>query len=155
MAINFDRLPQERPEGGGNYPLLEPGIHEVTIEEASMKTAASGSQYLEIVLKLKKGGKVWDKIMDSDKPALQYKLSRFLRACRIPPVGEMELPDLATLVKGRTFFTDIINKENTWNGKTTTRPEVDLFTGGVFYLPEDLDGVDTTSTPAVDTNSSY
>lgn len=153
MAINLDALPQSKPEGGG-FDLPEPGIHGAVIESQSMKPGAAGP-YLEIVLKLDKGGKVWDKLFNSDKPALQYKLGRFMRACRIPLVGEMDLEDLGKVAVGKRVFVDIVNKPNTYNGKTTTRPEVDIFAGDIYYLPEDIEtqpgtasGVDAPQTPS-------
>jgi hypothetical protein len=147
MPINFDALPQTKPEGGGNFTLPEPGIHKAVIKEAVVKTSSAGNQYLEVVLELESGGKIWDRIMDSDKPALQFKLSRFIRACRIPLSGSMEFSDMILLVKGVTLYADITHKENTWDGKTTMKAEVDLFSNEIYYLPEDMqDAAPTTPT---------
>ena len=98
--------------------------------------------------------------MASDKPALQYKLSRFLRACRIPLIGEMELADLGRVVTGKTVYVDIKHQENTYQGKTTTRAEVEIFKGDVYYLPEDLDtpfseAPSSPQTPPAPTSGSY
>lgn len=149
MAINFDALPKEKPANTGGFELPAPGLHKCTIDSTSVKPGSNGN-YLEVVLKLESGAKIWDRIVPSDKPAVQYKIGRFLRACRIPLIGEMELTDLGTVIVGKTFYVDIMHKPNVYNGVETTRAEVDIFTGDIYYLPEDInsDSAPQTETPA-------
>ena len=157
MAINFDALPKEKPANTGGFELPEPGIHKAVIESTAVKPGNAGP-YLEVVLKLEQGSKVWDRIIPSDKPAMQYKLSRFLRACRIPLTGEMELADLGRVVTGKTVYVDIKHQENTYQGNTTMRAEVEIFKGDVYYTPEDMDTpfAETPQAPApTNTSGSY
>lgn len=156
MAINFDALPQAKPENLGGFELPDEGIHAAVIESASIKISTAQNKYIEVVFKLQSGSKVWDKIMESEKPALQYKLGRFLRACRIPLTGAMELEDLAKVIVGKTVHVDICHKPNTYNGETKIRAEVELFKGDIYYLPEDIDPTSAPSTPqSSETSGTY
>ena len=83
MGINFDALPKEKPEG---FALPEEGFHKATIVKTTVKTSANGNDYLEVQLKLDGGSTVFDRIMESDAPALQYKIARFITACKLPLV---------------------------------------------------------------------
>lgn len=132
MAINFDALPKDKPEGMG-FPLPEAGFHKAEIVKTQIKTSSAGNEYLELQLKLDKGGMVFDRIMDSDKPALQYKIARFITACKLPLVGELTLEDLGKVVNNKRLVVDIELKENEYQGKTTTKAEVALFANDIYY----------------------
>lgn len=134
MSINFDKLPTEKPEG---FALPPEGFTKVTITKPVIKTSKAGNKYLDIQLKTPTGQIIWDKIMDSDTPALQYKLARFITACKLPLVGEITLEDLGRVVNGKEVVADIVHKENTWKDKTTTKAEVEIFANDVYYPIED------------------
>ena len=156
MTINFDALPKERPEN--EYPLAPEGFHKATINKTTVKTSAKGNDYLEVQLKLDSGETVFDIIMNSDKPALQYKIARFITACKIPLVGELSLADLGRVVLNKQVVVDIEHKTSTYQGKERTRAEVAMFKNDIYYQPEEysaLIGEAVTESPAGTTTGSY
>ena len=104
MAINFDTLPQENP-----FALPTPGLYKATIDDAEMrrnKNDATKPPYLNLKYKLtdmegKSKGVMFDILSESDSPVVGYKIARFCRACGIPLQGQIELSDLAKIVKGK------------------------------------------------------
>lgn len=136
MAINFDGLPTKKPEGmGGGVP--KPGFHKVKVTKQEMVVSKAGNKYLKLYLKTEEGPMVFDNIFDSSAPALQYKLARLVTACKLPLTGELTLEDLGKVLMNREFVADIKIVENTWDGKTEPKAEVDLFTNDIFYPLED------------------
>lgn len=156
MTINFDALPKDRPEGTG-FKLPDEGFHKATITKPVVKTSAAGNDYLELQLKLATGGIVFDRIMNSDKPALQYKIARFITACKLPLVGELTLADLGKVVENKEIVVDVEHRESEYKGKVTTRAEVALFKNDIYYPIEQYASliggaepqpdVETTTTP--------
>lgn len=134
MSINFDALPKDKPEGFGLPPQ---GFTLVTVTKPTVKTSGTGNEYLEIQLKTPTGQVVYDRIMVSDAPAIQYKLARFVAACKLPLVGEITFSDLGKVVDGKQIVADIVHKENEWQGKVTTKAEVDIFAHDVYYPMEE------------------
>lgn len=101
--INFQSLPKESP-----FKLPEAGLYIATIKDATMKQPKDLSKpmYLNLRYELaddsnNKAGSMFDMMFESDADFCQFKLSRFLVACEIPLVGEMELKDVAKLVVGK------------------------------------------------------
>ena len=133
MAINFDGLPKEKPEGMGTSSVPEPGFHKVKITKAEVTKSKAGNKYIKMFLKTEEGPMVFDNIFDSDAPALQYKLARLITACKLPLTGELTLEDLAKVLVNRDIVADIKIVENTWNGETKPKAEVDLFSNDIFY----------------------
>lgn len=139
--ITFNDLPTTNPGGG----TIAAGVYRAVVDKAEMRTPkeASKPDYLALTLKLtnkagKSAGTVFDNIIESEKPALRYKLGRFVRACGIPLEGSMELKDLAKLVIGKHIVVDIkVGKDQNGND----RAEVDLFGREVYYLPSEFDEV--------------
>lgn len=157
MAINFDNLPTEKPEN--EFSLPEEGFHIATIESTEMKTSQAGNQYLEMKLKLDDGSVVYDKIMESDKPALLYKIQRFIQALRMPLTGTIELSDLGTVIKGKKLVADIIHKTSTYKEKEYTKAEVDIFGNDIYYHVDEYAALTGNDAPTVEdsetTNGSY
>lgn len=157
MAIHMDQLPKDKPEGmGGNFPVPESGLHGAVIQETEMKVSTAGNEYIKVTLKLDMGALMWDNVMESDKPALQYKLGRLISACKLPLVGELTLTDLARVIKGKRIGVDVKVTEDTYKGVTKPKAEVDIFAGDIFYTPEELDtmkGVAGETAPATTTPS--
>jgi len=155
MSINFDALPKERPEG---FALPSAGFHKATITKPTVKTSSAGNEYLEIQLKLESGGIVFDRIMNSDKPALQYKIARLITACKLPLTGELTLADLGKVIENKQIVVDVEHKDSEYNGKTITRAEVALFANDIYYPIEQyasLVGSSTTTEDSPTTPGSY
>lgn len=132
--INFDALPKEKPEG---FDLPPEGFHKATVTKPVVKTSAAGNDYLEIQLKLATGGIVWDRIILSDAPALQYKIARYVKACKLPLTGEISLADLGRVTENKEIVVNLKHETKEWNGKETTRAEVDIFSNDIYYMPEE------------------
>lgn len=137
MSINFDRLPKEKPEGMGEFTLPAEGFHKATIHKTEMKVSKAGNDYLSLQLKLSNGSIIFDIIMDSDKPALMYKLSRLIQACHLPLTGELTLEDLGKVILNKEIVVDVVHNESEYNGKTTTRAEVEMFANDIYYPIEE------------------
>lgn len=142
MAINFDKLPQDNP-----YALAAPGVYKAKIVEAEMrapKNDPTKSDYLNIKYALfdknnKSCGSLYDILSESDSSVVQYKISRFVRACGIPLTGSMELKDLAKIVKGKELALDVAHDKKS----DTPRAQVDLFTREGYYLLSEFDEIYT------------
>lgn len=132
MPIVFDSLPKENP-----FSLPTPGVYKAKIAEASMKKSKTDSTkppYLNMKLELfdntgKKAGVIFDMLSESDSSVVQYKIGRFLTACGIPLVGQMELSDIAKIVVNKEIAVDITidHKAN------PERAVVDLFSRQAYY----------------------
>ena len=137
MAINFDQLPTENP-----FSAPAPGIYKAKIIEAVMaknKTDASKSPYLSLKYQLTKadgtnGGSIYDSLSESDSSVVQYKIARFLQACKIPLVGAMELSDIGKLALNKEIVVDVTQnyKEQKEKG-SPARGQVDVFAHEAYY----------------------
>jgi hypothetical protein len=122
-------------------------VYRAKIMEAEMrapKTDPSKPDYLNLKLTLfdkdnKNCGSIYDIISESDSSVVQYKVGRFVRACGIPLTGKMELRDLSKIVKGKTFVVDV-NHDKPQAGKQP-RAQVDVFSGGAYYLDAEFDEI--------------
>lgn len=97
--LNFDNLPKDRPGGS----VVEKGTYLATVKTAVMKKSSAGNPYLEVQLNCTSldgscSTTVFDKLFDSDKPLLQYKLAQFIRALQLNLRGNFELKDLAKII---------------------------------------------------------
>lgn len=131
--IHFDQLPTE-PPAGGDFPLLPPGRYVAEIEKAEIRKAKeSGNEYLNLQLKCTGAdgtvGRVFDKIIESDKQLLQYKLSRFVRALPNTLSGTFDLRDLPKIVQGKTVVVAIIIRQQ--EGYKDSN-EVDIFDNEIY-----------------------
>lgn len=140
MSIKFDSLPKQNPGGGA----VKPGLYYAHIEKTEMKQSKDKTKppYLNLTLKLtdrdgKKAGTLFDMMSESDSAVIQYKIGRFIRACGIPLVGEMELKDIGKIVAGKDIVVDVKNDE--YNGKK--RAVVNLFDNEAYYLPSEYEEV--------------
>lgn len=136
MAINFDSLPKENPFG-----LPAPGLYLAKIVEAEMRTpkTVGNPDYLNLKYELydkdaNKVGTLYDIISESDKSVVQYKVSRFVRACGIPLSGSWELKDLAKIVLNRTIAVDVAHDKKS----ETPRAQVDLFSHEAYYTADEF-----------------
>ena len=142
--INFDNIPKDKPAG---YSLPEEGFHKATIAKAEIKISNNGNKYIQTQLKTDDGAIVFDNILDSDAPALQWKIGRLVTACKLPLVGELSLEDLAKVILNKRIVIDVKHVENEWQGKVTTKAEVDIFSNDIFYPIEEYDALVGTTTP--------
>lgn len=138
MAINFSALPDSVQTSN---PLFE-GKHKVRIEKAEMKTPRDTSKpdYLNLQYKVLNDkdeviGTIFDMIIESDKPLLQYKLKRFILGFKIPvPNGPFELRDLCKIVTGKTAIAELtVQKSEQYGDKTV----VDATKDEIYYPIED------------------
>src|SRR5574344_1779587 len=106
MAINFDNLPKGKP---GNTTQVTEGRHLAQVFKAEMTMNKEGTnKYLKVTFKTKDGGFVSENYFDSDKPFVQYKLGRLLKANNIILEGTGTLDDVAKLVKGKKVTIDVV-----------------------------------------------
>lgn len=114
MAINFDELPQDKPQG---FEVLPEGTYLAVVKEASMKSGKSGNgDYMQVVLKITADdGKtilVFDNFFDSDKPLPRYKLGQFMRALKINMHGNFELVDLTKVITNKSCMVALKSEQN-------------------------------------------
>ena len=103
--LNFNALPQDKP----NSNTVADGRYEAVVYKAEMVNKKDGSgEYLNVSFKLDKGGFVNENYFDSDKPFLQYKLGRLLKACNVSLSGEGTLRDVAKVVKEKRVIIDVV-----------------------------------------------
>lgn len=136
--INFDALPTS------NEFKVEADVYMAHIEKAEMRTpkTAGKPDYLNLQYRLtrhngKKAGVMFDAQYESDKSLIQYKLARFLKACKIPLQGQMELKDLATLVVNK----DIVVDTSIDDSGNQPKLQVDLFGREAYYPVEQFDEI--------------
>lgn len=131
MAINFDSLPSENPNGR----LLPAGPYKIKIVEAKMlDSKSSNNTYLALTYQLTNTdgvacGKLWDNFFDSDKELLRYKLSRLITALGIKLSGSFELKDLAKIVVNK----EMVGYIGTDAKATPPRNTIDVFKDEIFY----------------------
>ena len=141
MAINFDTLPQENP-----FALPEPGLYKAKIDDAEMrsnKNDATKPPYLNLKYKLtdmqgKGKGTMFDIISESDSPVVGYKIARFCRACGIPLQGQIELSDLAKIVKGKEIMVDVKIDDA---DPRYVKAVVDIFSHEAYYQVAELESL--------------
>lgn len=139
--INFDALPQSNPFGNP-----DPGLYKAVIEDAEMKHGKDATKppYLNLRYALsnpktgKSAGTMFDIISESDNQVILYKIGRFCRACGIPLQGQIELSDLAKIVKGKEILIDVMIDDK--NPKYV-KPAVDLFSHEAYYQVSELEEI--------------
>ena len=62
---------------------------------------------MNVSFKIDGGGFVNENYFDSDKPFLQYKLGRLLKACKITLNGQGTLKDVAKVINGKKVIIDV------------------------------------------------
>ena len=136
MAIQFDTLPKESP-----FALPKPDVYKAVVVEAEMRKPKTkkddGTEkppYLNLKLQLtdhagKKCGAIYDILSESESSVVLYKISRFLLACNIPLVGEMELADIAKIVLNKEIAVDVCHDTKS----NPPKAQVDIFTREAYY----------------------
>lgn len=102
--LNFNKLPQGKPN---NNTVSEGRFTAEVFKTQMMVSKTTGNEYLNVSFKIENGGFVNENYFDSDKPFLQYKLGRLLRACKVTLEGEGSLNDVAKVVKGKKVIIDV------------------------------------------------
>ena len=113
MAINFDALPKDKPNG--NSTVTE-GRHLAQVFKAEMTTSKEGNKYLRVTFKTKDGGFVNENYFDSDKPFLQYKLGRLLKATKVVLEGTGTLEDIAKVIRDKKVTIDVVVNDRGYGG---------------------------------------
>lgn len=145
MAITFNSLPTSKPTGGDNQrKLLDKGRYNLLIKKAEIKfNDRTNNECLRITYQYdEEHSFIFDNLLDSDKPLLQYKLQRFLNALNLTTALRnqvFELKDLEKLVTGKTLAADVTIEEakNGYPAKNT----IDCFAGDIYY-PVDVNPFD-------------
>lgn len=140
--LNFDALPTSKFEKKNTEFKPVAGVYYAHISKTEVRKSQAGNEYLAVTMDLtdkdgKKKGKLFDNIFDSDKPFLQYKLRRFIEACRIPAEGQMKLEDLGKLVQDSNLV--VWTQIGEFNGKE--KQEANLRDAEGYYLTESFDEV--------------
>lgn len=131
MALNFDTMPSEKPQGSKFEPAA-PGFYIAEIEKASIEHGPSG-EYLLVVLQLQTANKnkIWDRhFYNSEKSFPQYKLKRLLTACGIQLTGMFEVKDIVKLLPRKKLVVDVkISEDN--KGRATN--DIEPFENDIYY----------------------
>lgn len=102
--LNFNALPQDKPN---NNTVSNGRYNAVVFKTQKLAGKESGVPYLNVSFKLDNGGFVNENYFDSDKPFLQYKLGRLLKACNVSLSGEGTLDDVAKVIKDKRVIIDV------------------------------------------------
>lgn len=103
--IQFDKLPTDKPSQNAS---IVAGRHLVKITGAKiLKAASSGNEYLSVRFETKDKQSMLEGFHTGDKPFLQYKIGRLLRACNIKLEGEGTLNDIAKLLPNKKAIIDV------------------------------------------------
>lgn len=136
MPIDFNALPDNAPSSN---LVLEPGTYCAVIADAVMKTPNTGkADYLNLSLdiydinKTKKLGHVFDKLFESEKDLLQFKLRCFCVAIGFTPNGAFELKDLTKICKNKEVQVTL-KKGKDQNDNDMT--EVNIFSNPYAPMP--------------------
>ena len=136
MALNFNDLPKDRPNGDTTSAgVFEKGIYPGIAKRAEMRTSAgSGNSYLvvQIAVTNERGQTttVFDNFFDTDKPLPRFKLAQFLRAVGVIPSGNFELKDLVKVINNRPLSVALkIEKSDSYPDKNV----VDAFDPEIYY----------------------
>lgn len=156
MAINFNNLPKDKPAGSG-FAVVPDGQYIATVKTATMKkSTTSDNMYLELQLQcVSEDGKhsaiVFDKLFDSDKGLLQYKLGQFLRGIQVNLQGEFTLADLAKVIIGKRLIVVLKTEENPGY---SARNAVNVFDNEIYlpYYPADNSDLPFDASDATDAN---
>lgn len=103
--LAFDSLPEKKP----NQSNITDGRYAASIFDAKMMESKTtpGTTYLNVSFKTASGF-VNENYFDSDKPFLQYKLARLLKACKVKLEGNGTLDDVRRVVKGKEVVIDVV-----------------------------------------------
>lgn len=140
MALNFNDLPKDRPNGDTTSAgVFEKGIYPGIAKRAEMRTSAgSGNSYLVVQIAVtNEHGQtttVFDNFFDTDKPLPRFKLAQFLRAVGVIPSGNFELKDLVKVINNRPLSVALkIEKSAGYPDKNV----VDAFDAEIYYTARD------------------
>lgn len=103
--IQFNALPKDKPNGN----TIKNGRYTATVFKCEMRTSKeNNNEYLNVSFQCDGGGFVNENYFDSDKPFLQFKLGRLLKACNVTLEGEGTLKDVAKVIKGKKVIIDVV-----------------------------------------------
>jgi len=136
-TLNFDNLPTQNPFG-----IAETGPHYAVIDKAEVLKTKAGAEYIAVSLSLThafSGAKIKHPdnfYTESDNEFVRYKFGRFISVLALGLTGEVDKNLLVKVLPGRKLGVLIKHKEETYNGNTTTKAEVDIFKNGYFTSEE-------------------
>lgn len=137
MAISFSQTPLTNP-----YTIAKPGYYRFTITGAEMRQGKDMAKppYLNMTYALvdakgNKAGNVFDRVFDSDKPAVLFKMNRLNLALGLGLNTAVELKDLAKIVINRRGVVEIVNNHDNRYPDDPSRmqAEVAMFGSDIFW----------------------
>lgn len=126
-----------KPEGGGNFEPLQPGLYLAKVEKAEPKKSNNtGTEYVALTMSVKDlegndKGRIWHNLFLTEK--MGWVVDEFFTAVGCPidddvdENAEMSPEQVAKVIDGGRVLIHTTLKENTYNGKTTMRPELDIW----------------------------
>jgi len=105
MAIQFDKLPKEKPNQNAT---INPGRYLVKISKAEMVERKEANSYLRVTFVTKNKETFTENFFDDPKPFILYKISRLLLATEIVLEGEGSLKDIGKLIVGKKVIVDVV-----------------------------------------------
>ena len=104
MSIQFDKLPQAKPNQNAT---VNPGRYLVKITKAEMVERKEASAYLRVTFTTQNKETFSENFFEDNKPFLQYKISRLLKATEVVLEGEGSLKDIGKLIVNKKAIVDI------------------------------------------------
>lgn len=106
MAIHFDNLPTEKPEGATTRTA---GTFKARIVKAEIgKSKTSGNEQLVVSFKTEKGEFVNEYYQEGDSPFAMFKLGQLLLACAVKLQGEGTLKDISKVIINKDVIIDVV-----------------------------------------------
>lgn len=104
MSIQFDKLPQAKPNQNAT---VNPGRYLVKITKAEMVERKEASAYLRVTFTTQNKETFSENFFEDNKPFLQYKIGRLLKATDVVLEGEGSLKDIGKLIVNKKAIVDI------------------------------------------------
>lgn len=146
-------------EAAEQFSSIEDGTYEVVVSYAEQDASKSGTDYLDIRLKIRddfnqkfRNNLIFDKVW-INKETLQYPewaLQRYAKAVKLPEGIEVNtIEQFLNLIKGKTLKVTVKNEQSEYNGKTYDnlnikkfeQSELPAYQGTVEETPK-ADGLD-------------
>lgn len=145
-------------EAADQFSSIEDGIYEVFVSYAEQSASQSGTDFLDIRLKIRddftqkfRNNLIFDKVW-INKQTLQYPewaLQRYAKAVGIPENVEVQsIEHFLELIKGKTLKVTVKNEQSEYNGKTYDNLNIKKMEQST--LPAYAGQAQTASAPAID-----
>lgn len=129
--LQFDKMPTAKPANGSE--VVAGRFAAKVFKTQMMVSKTTNNEYLNVSFKLKDGGFVNENYFDSDKPFLQYKLGRLLRACKVQLEGEGTLKDVAKVIADKDVIIDVEVNDRGYGSLDYSKDKEGI------YMPDEFD----------------